>query len=95
MVFTRRTGPLAGAGVLALVLPLTIWASGAPLAVAIVGVFAYRLLALLLPMPVSLATLPTLREMAERPGPRASAPESGEPALRSQFDQPSRPREPR
>ncbi|HEY3958598.1 MAG TPA: hypothetical protein VGM53_34985 [Streptosporangiaceae bacterium] len=38
---------------LALVLPLTIWVSGAPFAVAIVGVFVYRILAQLLPMPVS------------------------------------------
>jgi hypothetical protein len=66
MVFTRRTGPLAGAGVLALVLPLAIWYSGAPLAVALVGVFAYRVLALWLPLPVSLAFLPTLRAMGER-----------------------------
>jgi hypothetical protein len=65
MVFTRRTGPLAGAGILALVLPLTIWCSGAPLAVAVVGVFAYRVLALWLPMPASLSALPTLREMGE------------------------------
>jgi hypothetical protein len=67
MVFTRRTGPLAGAGVLALVLPVTIWVSGAPFAVAVVGIFAYRVLALLLPMPVSLAALPTLRAMGQRP----------------------------
>jgi hypothetical protein len=65
MLFTRRTGPLAGAGVLALVLPLTIWVIGAPFAVAIVGVFVYRVLALLLPMPVSLAALRTLRNLAE------------------------------
>ena len=58
MVFTRRTGPLAGAGVLALILPLTIWDSGAPLAVTVAGVFVYRVLALLMPMPVSLAALP-------------------------------------
>ena len=85
MVVTRRTGPLAGAGVLALVLPLTIWVSGAPLAVAIVGVFAYRVLALLLPMPVSLAVLPTLRTMGERQtahSPRTAG-GSAEPALRS------------
>jgi hypothetical protein len=37
MVFTRRNAPLAGAGTLALILPLTIWASGAPLATAITG----------------------------------------------------------
>jgi hypothetical protein len=78
MVFTRRTGPLAGAGVLALVLPLTIWASGAPLAVAVAGVFVYRVLALLLPMPVSLAALPTLRKMSQRAG-RVEGPK--EPAL--------------
>lgn len=66
MVFTRRTGPLAGAGVLALALALTISYSGAPFAVAIVGVFAYRTAALWLPMPVSLAVLPTLREMAQQ-----------------------------
>jgi hypothetical protein len=73
MVFTRRTGPLAGAGVLALVLPLTIWVSGAPLAVAVAGVFVYRVLALLMPMPVSLAALPTLRTMAQNPASRAAA----------------------
>jgi hypothetical protein len=76
MVFTRRTGPLAGAGVLALVLPLTIWVSGAPLAVAVAGVFVYRVLALLMPMPASLAVLPALRQMAE-------GPDSNEPALQA------------
>jgi uncharacterized membrane protein YbhN (UPF0104 family) len=65
MVFTRRTGPLAGAGVLALLLPLTLLVSGAPLAIAIVGVFVYRLLALWLPLPVSLAVLATLRKLPE------------------------------
>lgn len=72
MVFTRRTGPLAGAGVLALALALTISYSGAPFAVAIVGVFAYRTAALWLPMPVSLAVLPTLREMAEQKAVRSA-----------------------
>jgi hypothetical protein len=82
MVFTRRTGPLAGAGVLALVLPLTIWVSGAPLAVAVAGVFVYRVLALLLPMPVSLAVLPTLRDMAQRPASHTGGIEGvNEPAL--------------
>jgi hypothetical protein len=63
MVFTRRTGPMAGAGVLILVLPVTIWYCGAPLAVAVAGVFAYRVLAFWLPTPISLAMLPTLRAM--------------------------------
>ncbi|MBO0775556.1 MAG: hypothetical protein J2P34_04530, partial [Actinobacteria bacterium] len=83
MVFTRRTGPLAGAGVLALVLPLTLWYSGAPFAVAIIGMFTYRVLALLLPMPVSLAVLPTLRRMGG-PVPHAegTAEAPDEPGLR-------------
>jgi uncharacterized membrane protein YbhN (UPF0104 family) len=84
MVFTRRTGPLAGAGVLALVLPVTIWCTGSPFGVAIVGVFAYRILALLLPLPVSLAALPTLRRMGERrePGGEGIANPPTEPGLR-------------
>jgi hypothetical protein len=69
MVFTRRTGPLAGAGVLAVVLPLTIWLSGAPLPVAIVGVFTYRLAALWLPVPATLGVLKTLRNMGQLPEP--------------------------
>jgi uncharacterized membrane protein YbhN (UPF0104 family) len=73
MVFTRRTGPLGGAGILALVLPVTIWGSGAPLAVAAVGVLAYRALSLWLPMSASLAFLPTLWEMGEHRIPQAEA----------------------
>lgn len=63
MVFTRRTGLLAGAGILALILPLTIWNSGAPFAAAVAGVFTYRVLCILLALPISLAARPTLREM--------------------------------
>ena len=66
MVFTRRTAPLAGAGILALALPTSLWYSGAPLAAAVAGVFAYRILVLWLPLPVALASLPTLRTMGER-----------------------------
>lgn len=66
MVFTRRTGPLAGAGILALLLPVTIWSSGAPFAVAVVGVFVYTVLSVWLPMPVTLAFLPMLRTMGRR-----------------------------
>jgi hypothetical protein len=86
MVFTRRTGPLAGAGVLALVLPLTIWYSGAPFAVAITGVFAYRILALWLPIPGALAVLPTMRRMGEHRIPRAEgiAQEPDEPGLQAE-----------
>jgi hypothetical protein len=62
MVYTRRTAPLAGAGTLALILPLTICAIGAPLATAITGVAAYRLLCFWLPLPSALASLPALRQ---------------------------------
>jgi hypothetical protein len=82
MVFTRRTGPLGGAGILMVVLPVTIWYSGAPMATAVVGVFAYRVIALWLPMPFALASLPTLRDMGRggKPGGAQSA-TSDEPAL--------------
>jgi hypothetical protein len=84
MVFTRRTGPLGGAGVLALCLPLTLWYSGAPLAVALVGIFTYRVLALWLPMPACLALLPTIRKMGEEqvPGAEGTAEPPREPGLR-------------
>jgi hypothetical protein len=92
MVFTRRIAPLAGSGTLTLILPLTIWASGAPLATAITGVAAYRLLCFWLPMPPALASLPMLRETTRQatitrqalPGtatrPRAAAGDTTAPA---------------
>lgn len=85
MVFTRRTGPLGGAGILALCLPLTLWVSGAPFAVAIVGIFVYRVLALWLPMPASLTLLPEVREMGDERLPKAEGKAeepSHEPGLR-------------
>jgi uncharacterized membrane protein YbhN (UPF0104 family) len=72
MVFTRRIAPLAGSGTLTLVLPVTMWVSGAPLGVAIAGVFAYRLLCLWLPMPFALASLPALRQVSKQVVARAS-----------------------
>jgi hypothetical protein len=85
MVFTRRTGPLGGAGVLTLVIPLALWYSGAPLAPCIVGFFAYEVFSLWLPLPFSLASLPTLRRLgrtAEHGRPTGGeAPTGGEPAL--------------
>jgi hypothetical protein len=66
MVFTRRIAPLAGAGMLTLILPLTIWASGAPLAAAITGVAVYRMLCFWLPLPSALASLPVLHETTRR-----------------------------
>lgn len=61
MVVSRRVAPLAGAGTLVLILSLTIWASGAPLATAITGVAACRVLGVL-SLPSALASLPVLRE---------------------------------
>jgi hypothetical protein len=83
LVFTRRTGPLGGAGVLMCVLPMTIFYSGAPLAVAVVGVFAYRVLSLWLPLPVSLGYLPLLRQLGHEsvPGAEDTGSAQGEPAL--------------
>jgi hypothetical protein len=66
MVFTRRVAPLAGSGTLTLILPLTIWASGAPLGAAIAGVAVYRILCFWLPLPAALASLPVLREITLR-----------------------------
>jgi hypothetical protein len=81
-VFTRRTGPLAGAGILMLCLPVTIWFSGAPWGAAIAGVFAVRFVSFWLPLPFAIASLPTLRKIAE---PEIDGEESygsvGEPAL--------------
>lgn len=85
MVFTRRTGPLAGAGVLTVVLSVTVWYSGAAFAAAVAGVFCYRFLALLMPMPFSIGALGTLREIGEHGGGPAEGgaePPQGEPALR-------------
>ncbi len=83
MLFTRRTGPIAGAGILTVSLSAAIWYSGAPFAAAVTGVFAYRVLSLWLPMPLALAQLPTLRAMGkerqEDAPERVAAP--NEPAL--------------
>lgn len=64
MIFSRRVGPLAGAGILALVLPLTISYCGAPLATAVAGIFTYRILSLWLPAPSWIAALPSLRTIS-------------------------------
>jgi uncharacterized membrane protein YbhN (UPF0104 family) len=66
MVFTRRVTPLAGAGTMTLILPVTIWTCGAPLAVAVAGTFAYRALTLWLPMPFALVSLPALRRLSKQ-----------------------------
>lgn len=78
MVFSRRTGPLGGAGVLTVVLALVVMYSGAPFALAVAGVFSYRVFALWIPLPFSLVALPTLRVLGDRSPGDAGA---GEPVL--------------
>jgi hypothetical protein len=98
MVVTRRIAPLAGAGTLPLILPLTIWAAGAPLATAITAIAACRLLGGL-SVPPALASLPVLRETSATPRPcpadatahrSAGDPETGD-AASSDRSAPARP----
>jgi hypothetical protein len=85
MIFTRRTAPLGGAGLLTVALVPTLWYGAAvPFAAATLGVVAYLLFTLLAPLPASFAAIPKLRELGRRgedsEGARA-APDTGEPAL--------------
>lgn len=83
-VFTRRTGPLTGAGVLMLTLTASIWYSGAPWGAAIAGIFTARFLSFWLPLPFAIASLPTLRTIASERSSAAvgSAQDArGEPAI--------------
>lgn len=81
-VVSRRGGYLGGAGLLMLILPFALWASGVPLDQAVPGVFVYRVLSVWLPAPFSAAALPTLRELrggrarrlAATPAPTAAGP---------------------
>jgi uncharacterized membrane protein YbhN (UPF0104 family) len=57
-VLTRRTLPLAGAGIVELLMPLTLTAAGAPLTGAILGVLAYRIYNLWLPLVPALLARP-------------------------------------
>lgn len=65
-VLTRRTLPLAGAGIVEILMPLTLVAAGAPFAGAILGVIAYRIFNLWLPLLPALAALPSVRRRAGR-----------------------------
>ena len=60
-VLTRRTLPLAGAGIVEVLMPLTLVAAGAPFAGAILAVFVYRLFNLWLPLLPAAAAVPRLR----------------------------------
>ncbi len=60
-VLTRRTLPLAGAGIVELLMPLTLTAAGAPFSGAILGVLAYRVYNLWLPLVPALVALRGLK----------------------------------
>jgi hypothetical protein len=68
MIFTRRSTPLAGTAILAVVLPITMWLSGAPLEVAVPGLFVYHLLSSWLPVPLTLRSLHRLRAVMQPTG---------------------------
>jgi hypothetical protein len=69
MLFTRRTAPLAGAGLMLAALVPTLWyVSGVPFAAATLGVAAYRCLTLWVPLPAALVAIPKLRELGRRAG---------------------------
>lgn len=59
-VLTRRTLPLAGAGIVEVLMPLTLAASGAPFSGAILGVLTYRIFNLWLPLIPAAVALPRL-----------------------------------
>ena len=82
MLFTRRTAPFAGAGVMVVALVPTLWyGAGVPFAIATLGVSAYRLLTVGLPLPASFAALPRLRALDRRGSGREAGTNQHEPAL--------------
>jgi hypothetical protein len=86
MIFTRRTAPLGGAGIMICALVPTLWYGAAvPYAVATMGVVAYRFFTLFLPMPGAFAALPELRALGRRgedaPTGEGTGTSKGEPAL--------------
>jgi uncharacterized membrane protein YbhN (UPF0104 family) len=85
MIFTRRTGPLGGAGIMLVALVATLWYGAAvPFAAATLGVAAYRFFTLWVPLPASLATLPKLRALGregEGSSGHGTSVDRGEPAL--------------
>lgn len=63
-VLTRRTLPLAGAGVVEVLMPLTLVAAGASFPGAVLGVVAYRVFNLWLPLLPAVWALPAARLVA-------------------------------
>jgi hypothetical protein len=85
MIFTRRTAPLGGGGIMLVALVATFWYGAAvPFAAATLGVAAYRCFTLWAPLPAAFVALPKLRELG-RTGEDASGAgtrtDMGEPAL--------------
>lgn len=69
MIFTRRTAPIAGAGLITLALVPTLWyVSGVPFAAALLGGAAYNFMTLWAPLPAAVAAIPTLRELGRKSG---------------------------
>lgn len=85
MILTRRTAPLAGAGVMIVALVPTLWYGAAvPFAGATLGVVAYRFFTLWAPLPAAFAALPKLRELSrtgEQFSGRSTHTDQGELAL--------------
>jgi uncharacterized membrane protein YbhN (UPF0104 family) len=73
-VITRRPAPLGGAGPLDLLLPISLWACGAPLSAAVAATIAFRFFSLWVPFPIA------MREVRELAATTAIADEP-EPAL--------------
>jgi hypothetical protein len=85
MLFTRRTAPLAGGGLMIVALVPTLWYGAAvPFAAATLGVAAYRFFTLWAPLPPALAAIPKLRELGRSGGEGrggGTPVDKGEPAL--------------
>ncbi len=86
MVFTRRTGPLGGVGIISAALVATLWnGGGVPLAAGTLGVAAYGAFTFWIPLPGALAVIPKLRALRVQGEDAASRDlaleEEGEPAL--------------
>jgi hypothetical protein len=74
MIFTRRTAPLAGAGLMLLALVPSLWyGSGVPFAAATLGAAAYGALTMWAPLPAALVAVPTLRRLGRKTAQHAPA----------------------
>jgi hypothetical protein len=85
MIFTRRTAPLGGVGLIFVALVATMWnGGGVPLAAGTLGVAVYSFLTFWIPLPGSLVALPKLRALGrvgEDSSGRGTSVDKGEPAL--------------